>query len=174
MWWTVAIALAPLICEIAITAAIGARPLSSIGLFHVGLSVFGLTLAALVRILTHGRGAQYLPLLFIVALLEVMLALYFGGTFSQHVVDPSRIESRITFLERVQHEGPMASVSSAELGDIREDLTAVHESHPESTTGGYVLLIVFGIYSFLVLIRFWDGPTAPERLQAREAARGGA
>jgi hypothetical protein len=173
MWWTITIALAPLICDIAITAVIGARPISSISLFHVGLSVFGLTLAALVRILTHGRGANYLPILFVIALLEVILALYSGGTFSQHAVQPARIESDVTFVERAPHTGSQTSVSTARLAQVREDLGAVQDSDPKSTTGGYVLLAAFGIFSLIMLIRYWNGPTAPERLEAdREARRG--
>lgn len=171
MWWAVAIALAPLICDVTITAAIGARPLSSIGLFHVGLCGFGLTLAAFVRILSHGRGVQFLPLLCVIFLLEVLLALYFGGAFSHHDVELSRIDSDLTIIERA---APNASLTAAELAQIHEDLTAVRDSEPESTMVGFLLLSGFGIFSLSVLIRYWDRPTAPERLRAEQEARGGA
>lgn len=174
MLWTVTIALAPLICDVLVTVAVGARSVFSISLFHVGLSVFGLTLAALVRILTHGRGAQFLPLLFVIALLEVILALYFGGTFSLHAVQSSHIETDITAIESAPHVGSLASVRLARLAEIRKDLIAVHDSEPKSTTGGYLLLTAFGVFSFIMLIRYWSGPTAPERLQADQGTHGGA
>jgi hypothetical protein len=169
LWWTIVIALAPLIVDFVVTAVGGTRPISSISLFHVGVSVFGLTLAALVRILTHGRGWGLLPLLFLITVLEIAIALYSGGTFSQHAVRRSHIEGDITALSQVRPAGTVTRVASAKLAQIRDDLSAVTESEPKSTTAGYLVLAAFGIFSLIVLIRFWSGPTAPERLQAEKA-----
>ena len=171
--WTITIALTPLLCDIVVTAVIGARPLSSISLFHIGLSVFGLTLAALVRILSHGRGSQFLPILFMIAVLEVLLALYFGGTFAQHAVRTSHIEGDISIIEHAPRAGSLTSISTAGLTHVRDDLSAVEESDPKSPSGGLAVLAGFGIFSWIMLIAYWGGPTGPERLQVSKAARGG-
>lgn len=160
--WALVAALAPLACDLALTVAIG-RPLWSISLFHIGISLFGLTLAALVRILSHGRGRSYVPLLFLFAVLEVLIALYFGGTFSRSVVRPDSIRSDIVAIAYASPGARYAPMRPDALERVRDDLGAVQAKDPENTTSGYLMFAGFGLFSLVVLLRYWNGPTASER-----------
>jgi hypothetical protein len=167
--WAVVAAMAPLICDFVFIVAIDGRPASSISLFHIGVSVFGLTLAALVRIVSHGRGTWLLPILFLLAIVEVLIALYFGGTFSHRWVNPDNITRDIQVVEFSATHGPTATVRSSHLTKVRDDLLAVEEADPKSSKGAYGVLIGLGVFSLVILIGYWRGPTAPERLRRAKA-----
>jgi hypothetical protein len=168
--WTLVIALSPLLFDGIFTGVIGRRPFYTVSLFHIGLGLFGLTLAALVRILGHGRGATLVPFLIIAAVVEVVIALYFGGTFSQNEVKRNDLQVDIQHVEVTLSGGERALTKPA-LTQIREDMKAVQSSDPEATPAGYIVLAVFGLFSLFALVRYWKPPTEPER-RVEEAAGG--
>ncbi len=168
--WTLVIALTPLLCDGIFTGVIGRRAFYTVSLFHIGLSLFGLTLAALVRILGHGRGATLVPFLIVAAIVEVVIALYFGGTFSQDEVKRNDLRVDIQHIEVTLASGDRALPGTA-LTQIREDVKAVQSSNPEASPAGYVVLAVFGLFSLFALVRYWKPPTEPER-RVEEAASG--
>jgi hypothetical protein len=169
--WAVVAALAPLICDFVFIVAIDGRSPNSISLFHIGVSVFGLTLAALVRIVSHGRGSWLLPILFLLAILEVLIALYFGGTFSHRWVEPAHVTRDIHVIELSPSRGPTTLIQTDHLERIRDDLQGIEERNPKSSTGAYGVLISLGIFSLIILVGYWRGPTAPERQRIEKARR---
>ena len=162
--WTLAIALAPIICDATLTAVIGGRPFYSVGLFHIGLALFGITLAATVRILSHGRGQAVLPFLLLAAILEVVIALYFGGTFSKSEVNRNNIAVDVHVLSRRLEQPSSQALPRAGTLQIQADLRAARDSHPEPAAADYVVMGILGLLSLGALIRFW-GPPTPEELQ---------
>ena len=169
--WALVAALAPLICDFVFIVAVDGRTPASISLFHIGVSAFGLTLAALVRIVSHGRGSWLLPILFLLAIVEVLIALYFGGTFSHRWVDPKSVTRDVHVLEHSPRRGPTTSVQTIELRQVRLDLEGIEESNPESSEGAYVVIAGFGLISMIILVGYWRGPTAPERLKKEKERR---
>lgn len=169
--WAVVAALAPLLCDFVFIVAIDGRSPSSISLFHIGVSVFGLTLAALVRIVTHGRGSWLLPILFLLAIVEVLIALYFGGTFSHRWVEPENVTRDVRVIELSPSRGPTTLIQTDQLERVRDDLQGIEERNPKSSSGAYGVLIGLGIFSLIILIGYWRGPTAPERQQIEKARR---
>lgn len=160
--WTLLIALAPLACDGIFTGVIGRRAFYTVSIFHIGLSLFGLTLAALVRILGHGRGMTLVPFLLLVAIVEVVIALYFGGTFSQQEVKHHDIRADIQRVEATIVK-PKPSLTAKALVQIRDDMNAVQSTEPEATAGGYIVLGTFGLFSLVALVRYWRPPTEAER-----------
>lgn len=169
--WTLVIALSPLLFDGIFTGVIGRRPFYTVSLFHIGLGLFGLTLAALVRILGHGRGATLVPFLIVAAVVEVVIALYFGGTFSQNEVKRNYLRVDIQHVEVALASGSERALTRPALTQIREDMKAVQSSDPEASPAGYIVLAVFGLFSLFALVRYWKPPTEPER-RVEEAADG--
>jgi hypothetical protein len=61
--WTIIAASAPLVLDAVFTGTIGGHPFYNVGPFHLALCTFAISLAALVRILSHGRGRSLLGFL---------------------------------------------------------------------------------------------------------------
>lgn len=169
--WAVVAALAPLICDFVFIVAINGRPPSSISLFHIGVSVFGLTLAALVRIVSHGRGSWLLPILFLLAIIEVLIALYFGGTFSHRWVEPENVSYDVHVIEMSPNRGPTTLIQTDQLERVHDDLQGIAERNPKASTGAYGVLVGLGLFSLVILVGYWRGPTAPERQEIEKGRR---
>jgi hypothetical protein len=168
--WTLVIAFAPLVCDGIFTSVIGRRPFYTVSIFHIGLGLFGVTLAALVRILGHGRGGTLIPFLLLAAIVEVVIALYFGGTFSQQEINRGHLRTDVLRIEASLGSSKGLLVPAV-LGQLREDVKSVQASDPDPTPGAYFVLGAFGLFSLFALVRYWNPPTEPER-RAEEAADG--
>lgn len=163
---TLMIAITPILCDGIFTAVIGGRAFYDVGPFHIGIAFFGITLAAIVRILSHGRGRGMLPVLGIAAVVEVVLALYFGGTFSKGEIDRHALHSDIVVLTR-SLKNPQA-IEGDQLRAMRANLREVVRAAPAPSAGGYIVIIVFGVISTWVLIVCWAPPTEEERRREGE------
>jgi hypothetical protein len=163
---TLMVAITPILCDGIFTAVIGGRAFYAVGPFHVGIAFFGITLAAIVRILSHGRGRSMLPVLGVAALVEVVLALYFGGTFSKGEIDRHALHTDIVVLTRSLKD-PQAMKRGQAL-EMRGDLREVERAAPGPSAGGYIVIIVFGAISTWVLIACWAPPTEEERRREGE------
>ncbi|MGN6663946.1 MAG: hypothetical protein ACTHK6_07070 [Solirubrobacterales bacterium] len=158
---TLMVAITPILCDGIFTAVIGGRAFYAVGPFHIGIAFFGITLAAIVRILSHGRGPGMLPVLGVAALVEVVLALYFGGTFSKGEIDRQALRADMVVLTR-SLKNPQA-MESGQVLKTRTDLREVERAAPAPSAGGYIVIIVSGVISTWVLIAYWAPPTEEER-----------
>lgn len=123
---------------------------------NLGYSLFALSLAAIVRIVSHGSGKDLLPLLMLFGFLQTALALFYSGSFDA-TLPPSKGD--INNASKVI--APGATPTASRLRSISELLTKIADDDHPPSYGGYICLAATGLMSTLVLVRYWS-PTISE------------
>ena len=116
----------------------------------LGSCCFAVTLVAAVRIASHGRGREWLLLMVVLGILQVLPALFFSGAFSDK-------PSAQTILKDVRavHRMDTTPPRPADLRMLDSDLQSYEDSSPTPSDTAYGFVAASGVLSALALARFW-------------------
>ena len=146
--WALCGGLGPVIIAVILQGAITGW---SVDPANLGYCLFALSLAAIVRIVSHGSGKEMLPVLLLCGIVQIVFALYFSGTFDT-TSTPSK--SYIVSMEK-SIEGA-TSLGTQEVHSISGLLTTIATNdHPPSGVA-YISFAVTGIIVMAILLRYWS------------------
>ena len=149
--------LLPFIVALIAHGAIVGWSTSTVDPSNLGYSLFALSLAGIVRIVSHGSGKDVLPLLLIFGIIQMVLALYYAGTFNASPPSQSAIKS-------ASHTSA-TKFSQAQIDNMSSILSRIGDDEHSPTETAWICLIATGILSTAVMVRFWS----PAISEARES-----
>lgn len=157
--WAATAGLLPFILAVSLGGVISGWGPHVFDAANFAFSLFALSLAVIIRVLTHGRGRNFLVVVVASAFFQVSYALYLSGTFDRVVVSEVEVATRANQLDQVlaaDSEGGQVMVDAAELEMVHDLLVRLErEDHPASASA-WVILSVTGAVSLLALFRLWS------------------
>ena len=154
--WAIFGGLGPFLIALLAHASITGWSSSTIDPANLGYSLFALSLAAIVRIVSHGSGRDYIPWLLLAGITQMVLALYFSGTFSSS--PPGRVAV-------IRAQDGLASTSTPSPKDLRKAaaiLRSMANTYKAPSITAYSCLGITGVMSMLILLRCWS-PAIPDQ-----------
>jgi hypothetical protein len=147
--WAVFGGLGPFLVALIVHASIVGWSLKTIDPSNLGYSLFALSLAAIVRIISHGSGKDLVPVLMFCGILQMAVALYFGGVFDAGAPSGVVINDAVARIERSQ------TASAREMQQAVTLLDAVENNDHAPSATAYVSLAGTGLLVLAIMLRFW-------------------
>jgi hypothetical protein len=148
--WTVFGGLGPFFVALIIHAStIGWS--SAVDPSNLSYSLFALSLAGIVRIVSHGSGRDVLPALYFLGITQMVFALYFGGSFDT-TAPPSKWQIQTADKGLVATAPPAPS----QTNKVSTLLAIMAEDNHEPSNTAYISLGLTGLISLFMMLRFWS------------------
>jgi|SRR6266516_2320057 len=164
--WALVGGLGPFILALIIHASIAGWHPAPVDPSNLGYCLFALSLAAVIRITSHGEGRDFMPVILLCGMAQVALAMYFGRTFDHSTPSKLAVNQAQAYLNNGLKRGQESTpISTKELDKIQNLVMKIADNEHSPSITAYCALGTTGLISIAGLVRYWS----PAMSRAREA-----